>query len=196
MQLHLRDKNDGMVMAWRAYFRDEPDVEISSGDIFNGTSADAIVSPANSFGFMDGGIDLAYTLQFGWRVQNDLQELLRNEHDGELPVGEAVIVATGNTTIPFCISAPTMRVPMNVAGTVNAYLAFRAALRAVKAHNATGAQRIERVLSPGLGTMVGEMPQMQCAKQMHRAWRVVVRGETPSFASIGDAKDAQRELTA
>ena len=34
-------------------------MQISYGDIFEGApSADAIVSPANSFGFMDGGIDM------------------------------------------------------------------------------------------------------------------------------------------
>ena len=33
--------------------------QISCGDIFKGApAADAIVSPANSFGFMDGGIDM------------------------------------------------------------------------------------------------------------------------------------------
>ena len=33
--------------------------QISFGDIFKGApAADAIVSPANSFGFMDGGIDM------------------------------------------------------------------------------------------------------------------------------------------
>lgn len=26
------------------------------------------VSPANSFGFMDGGIDMAYSLHFGWQL--------------------------------------------------------------------------------------------------------------------------------
>ena len=26
------------------------------------------VSPANSFGFMDGGIDMAYSLHFGWQM--------------------------------------------------------------------------------------------------------------------------------
>ena len=34
-------------------------MQISCGDIFKGApSADAVVSPANSFGFMDGGIDM------------------------------------------------------------------------------------------------------------------------------------------
>ena len=30
--------------------------------------ADAIVSPANSFGFMDGGIDMVYSKRFGWQM--------------------------------------------------------------------------------------------------------------------------------
>lgn len=35
---------------------------MSCGDIFKGAPAvDAIVSPANSFGFMDGGIDMVGT---------------------------------------------------------------------------------------------------------------------------------------
>lgn len=60
-------------------------LQTSCGDIFQGAPAvDAIVrpqdvvqktltfspclqvSPANSFGFMDGGIDMVYSLHFGW----------------------------------------------------------------------------------------------------------------------------------
>jgi hypothetical protein len=33
-------------------------------------TADAILSPANSFGFMDGGIDLLYSNFFGWELQD------------------------------------------------------------------------------------------------------------------------------
>ena len=44
-------------------------LQISYGDIFKGApAADAIVSPANSFGFMDGGIDYAYSDHFGWHM--------------------------------------------------------------------------------------------------------------------------------
>ena len=40
-------------------------LQISCGDIFRGgPSADAIVSPANSFGFMDGGIDMVRELAY------------------------------------------------------------------------------------------------------------------------------------
>jgi len=50
-------------------------------------------------------------------------------------VGQALIVETYDAGIPFMVAAPTMRVPDDIRGTPNAYLAFRAALRAVKAHN-------------------------------------------------------------
>jgi O-acetyl-ADP-ribose deacetylase (regulator of RNase III) len=48
-----------MVEAWQKYFTGIADVRISHSDIFE-SSAGAIVSPANSFGYMDGGIDLVY----------------------------------------------------------------------------------------------------------------------------------------
>ena len=40
-------------------------------------SCGALVSPANSFGYMDGGIDLVYSMHFGWHVQERLQEASR-----------------------------------------------------------------------------------------------------------------------
>ena len=52
--LRLRDRNPALVEAWRRNFEGIERVEISQGDIF-GVTADAIVSPANSFGYMDGG---------------------------------------------------------------------------------------------------------------------------------------------
>ena len=55
MKFLLRDNNPALTDAWREQLAQAPDVEVSCGDVFDVT-ADAIVSPANSFGFMDGGI--------------------------------------------------------------------------------------------------------------------------------------------
>ena len=184
----LRDRNLDVVEAWREYFERADDVSISHGDIFNGP-ADAIVSPANSFGFMDGGIDLAYSYRFGWALQERLQALLRAEHDGELPVGQAVILETGDAQFPWLISAPTMRVPMDVSETVNAFLAFRAVIRAVQAHNRAAAKSIETVLCPGLCTAVGRMPPKVCARQMHYAYGVSHLGHAWKPLSLGAARD-------
>jgi O-acetyl-ADP-ribose deacetylase (regulator of RNase III) len=169
MKFLLRDQNVNIVEAWNEEFSNAPDVNVSHGDIFELT-ADAIVSPANSFGFMDGGIDFVYSQRFGWDLQTRLQDLLRVEHDGELLVGQAVVVPTGAADIPFLISAPTMRVPTDVSTTVNAYLAFRAAIRAATQHNRISGTKIETILCPGLGTAVGRMVPKVCARQMHCAY--------------------------
>jgi len=182
IEIHLRDLGQPLVDAWAREFADVPSVTTSCGDIFSTSPgrvapdapidvvADAVISPANSFGFMDGGIDAVYTHQFGDGLQQRLQALIAAEHGGELPVGMAAIVPTLHADIPWCISAPTMRVPRVVADTVNAYLAFRAALRAVLAHNASDRPAIRRILCPGLGTSIGRMPVARCAHQMRAAW--------------------------
>jgi len=43
--------------AWKTFCENLPNVEIYHGSILD-LSVDTVVSPANSFGFMDGGIDL------------------------------------------------------------------------------------------------------------------------------------------
>ena len=183
MKLILRDKNPAMVDAWRLVFRDA-DVEIAEGDIFgyggDPVTADAIISPANSFGFMDGGIDYFYSLRWP-HVQGELQELLRRHHYGELPVGQAVALPTGDPNIPWLISAPTMRVPADIQGSVHAYLAFRAALLVAKERGFTS------VLSPGMGTAVGRLDPAVAAAQMFQAYLVVVRNQAPTYQDLSDA---------
>jgi O-acetyl-ADP-ribose deacetylase (regulator of RNase III) len=173
----LRDLNADMVRAWQKYFTGVANVRISHGEIF-GSTADAIVSPANSFGYMDGGIDLVYLHRFGWELQTRLQTHLKTDHDGELPVGQATIVETFDSDIPYLVSAPTMRIPMNVAGTVNAYLAFRAAIRAIKQHNREQPGSIRTVLCPGLCTAIGRMPPELAARQMAAAFEVCTLNQT------------------
>lgn len=153
-----------------------PLVDVSCGGIFDRT-ADAIVSPANSFGYMDGGIDLVYLKFFGWELETRLRDLLQDRHYGELPVGQAVILSTGRAAIPWLVSAPTMRVPKSISRTTNVYLAFRAALISVLEHNAAGAKPIELLLVPGLGTGIGEVPPDRAARQMRLAYNAIADGQ-------------------
>jgi O-acetyl-ADP-ribose deacetylase (regulator of RNase III) len=171
LQLHLCALDPAMAKAWTRHFGSQPNVHIHESDIL-AKKADAILSPANSLGFMDGGIDLAYSYFFGWELQERLQELLRQDHAGELPVGGAVVLPTQHNAIPFLVSAPTMRVPANVSETVNVYLAFRAALLSVRA-----SEQIQSLLSPALGTGVGAMPIERAARQMYAAYAEVVLGD-------------------
>lgn len=206
IEIHLRDIGKPLVDAWEREFAGIRSVRTSCGDIFStkpgqvavddpiDVKADAIVSPANSFGFMDGGIDAVYTFQFGEGLQQRLQAVIESDFGGDLPVGMAVIVPTMHEDIPWCISAPTMRVPGDVADTLNAYLAFRAALRAVLAHNASGLSPIKSILCPGLGTAIGQMPVARCARQMRAAWDRVLGGKPRRFGSVHAASDDELAL--
>jgi hypothetical protein len=53
IKIYLRDYDPSVVDAWKKVFAGYPNFTLSCGDIF-GIQADAIISPANSFGFMDG----------------------------------------------------------------------------------------------------------------------------------------------
>ena len=170
--------------AWERHCGDLPDVTIHRGSILD-LSVDAVISPANSFGFMDGGIDHLYSHRFGWEVQDRLQELIRTRHHGELVVGTAEIVETGNLKIPFVIAAPTMRVPMVIADTVNPYLAARAALllarQGVFASGALVGEPVAKAVTslafPGLGTGVGRVGPNTCARQVRAAIEEVILGQ-------------------
>ena len=93
------------------------------------------------------------------------------------------------------ISAPTMRVPANIQGTVNAYLAFRAALIAALKHNAEHEHDpILSILSPGMGTAVGEMEPKIAAIQMCFAYKMVMKDEKLSFDDLTQGWDSHEFL--
>lgn len=193
MKLHLCDKNPAVVAAWREAFADTPDVTVSRGDILE-LEGDAIVSPANSFGWMDGGIDLAYIKRFGSPVEQALRRRIEIMHDGELPVGVATAVDTNDWRIPLLISAPTMRIPTRVPNTVNAYLAMRAALITFLLRPWSPANKYgDLLLCPGLCTLTGRMPPMQAAEQMRQAWHVVTERHHPPV-SVSELVNAHHEM--
>jgi len=194
MQIYLRDLNVKMIAAWNKVFEGCQDVHVSHGDIFapgEHMRVDAVVSPAQSFGFMDGGIDYVYSQYFGWGMSEELRRVIYTKHFGELLVGDAEVIDIRNTRadtpIPYLISAPTMRVPENVGHTTNAYLAFRAVLRKAKEYD------FKSVLCPGLGTAVGEMPHEVCAIQMYEAYRY--KDEAKCFDVLGNAWTRHHMLT-
>jgi O-acetyl-ADP-ribose deacetylase (regulator of RNase III) len=181
-----RPKDHELGDAWRRAFGDCAGVDVVEGDICR-VPCDAVVSPANSFGFMDGGLDLALSQRFGWHVQDDLRAGIRARPMGELLVGEALVLATGDPDVPWLISAPTMRVPMRVRQSVNAYLAMKAVLVAARAH----AERpvIETIAVPGLATGTGGIPAPTAARQMRAAYDEVA-GTADTFPD--DFPQAQR----
>ncbi len=160
LRVILCDNHLPVVEAWQAYFAGVPGVDITCDEIF-AVEADGLVSPANSFGRMDGGLDAQIIEFLGEDVETEVQRVIRERHDGELIVGGAEVILTLAPQFPYLVVAPTMRVPQNVSRTVNAYLAFRAALRAVRAFNALHGGPIGTLLVPGLAPSNGFLPPLR-----------------------------------
>ena len=85
---------------------------------------DCMVSAGNSFGLMDGGVDLAIIRYFGIDLMDRVQEYILQEFRGEQPVGTSFIVETQHPQHPFLAHTPTMRVPMEITHTDNIYNAM------------------------------------------------------------------------
>lgn len=204
MQIILTSVEAPLYAAWEEYCSDLGGVTLHQGSILD-VACDAVVSPANSFGFMDGGIDMLYTWHFGWQVQERLQQRIVEKHHGELLVGAAEIVETDNESIPFVIAAPTMRVPMTLhPDTTHPYLAARAVLLLVKhgvfTHGPYIGERIgdfvQRIAFPGLGTGVGHVHPRLCARQVRTAIEDILLAPKPYPASFGEAQGRHIRLYA
>ena len=145
-------------------------VNIIEGDIFD-YNADAIVSPANSFGYMDGGLDGKLKTFFGLPIETKVRQKINADHNGELLVGQTAVVETDNEAFPFLIVAPTMRVPSDVSESINAYLAMRAVL-----FTAIENKMISTIIIPGLCSLSGRMAPHTVARQMRAAYDYAILG--------------------
>lgn len=193
IRLLLCDARSDIAEAWHYAFHDCDECEIWEGSLFS-LDADAMVSPANSFGDIGGGIDKHIDDFYENKAQDAVMKAIRSEFFGELPVGMALVVPMQTTRFPFLLVAPTMRTPGDVSSTINAYLAFRALLVAVHKHNQNATNKpIRSIAVPGLCTGVGGMEAGIAAAQMRAArdnilgggWKKVVHPAMAPFA-FGD----------
>jgi O-acetyl-ADP-ribose deacetylase (regulator of RNase III) len=169
-KLLLVDPQAELCDAWQAAFQGHPEVEVVNGRFEQVLEYDCLVSAANSFGLMDGGVDLAITNYFGPSLQRRVQQFILDHYNGEQPVGSSFIVETQHPDHPLLAHTPTMRVPMPITGTDNVYQAMKAMLQAVKSFNAD-TEKIKTVVCPGLGTATGRVPFEEAARQMALAYR-------------------------
>jgi O-acetyl-ADP-ribose deacetylase (regulator of RNase III) len=170
IKLILVDPNYALSLAFKARFDYLPNVEIANCDFEQLPSYDCLVSPANSFGMMDGGVDAAITKFFGISLMERVQQKILDDYLGEQSVGTSFIIATGHPQYPFLAHTPTMRVPMQIVGTDIPYIAMWAMLLAVEQHNRHHHQKIATVACPGLGTGIGRIAPDEAARQMALAY--------------------------
>lgn len=164
MRLHFVDTNQAVVDALAFAFAAHPDVEVCCADLLD-VATHCVVSPANSYGFMDGGIDADYCRFFGPSIQNTVHEAILRRPEGFLPVGAALAVITNHARIPYMIVAPTMEVPETVSAS-HASRALRAVLRLIDKQPYLG----DDVFCPGLATLVGGVDPKDAAASMLSAY--------------------------
>jgi O-acetyl-ADP-ribose deacetylase (regulator of RNase III) len=164
LRLHFVDLDGDVVDHLARAFAGIDEVTCTCGDILT-VAHNAIVSPANSYGLMDGGIDAAYSAFFGPGLQATVLEAISRRSEEHLPVGASLVVPTSHPRIPFLIVAPTMHTPEQVSSQ-NCYRAMRAVLRLIDVQRGLAGD----VFSPGLGTGTGRVPPVEAAAEMRRAY--------------------------
>jgi O-acetyl-ADP-ribose deacetylase (regulator of RNase III) len=185
VRLVLCDREPEVLACWRSQFCEKhPEVEVRAGSILEAGTA-AVVCPGNAFGFMDGGLGLHLSEALGWHLQDELRAAVHRRFDGELLVGQALVIRTGaagaagaagtaGAAPQWLVYAPTARTPSSVEGTLNAYLAMRGALLAVRDHNLEAVEApIASLAVPGLCTGAGGMHRLISARQMRYAYELV-----------------------
>nr|WP_243790839.1 macro domain-containing protein [Saccharopolyspora gloriosae] len=174
LRLVLCALDEPLTAAWRDVATDRDNLDVHQGSVLD-LRVDAVVSPANSYGWMRGGVDALYARAFP-NVEESVRSAVLAYHGGELPVGEALLVPTGTPLPAWLVSAPTMRTPGEVlpSDTVHPYLAARAVLRLWTHGMLENGMRVRDVVRtialPGLGTGVGGVDPRLCAHQVAAAW--------------------------
>ena len=180
VNFYLCDLNENIVKSWMEDFSEFSNFHITQTEViekYNELKRDvnygvAIVSPANSFGDMQGGIDYVYFTHFGYMLEENVISAIQNKKYGELVVGDSIIVNINDSDL--LIVAPTMRIPMCIKNTINVYLAFRSVLITIIEHNKTNLNKIKKVLIPGMGTGIGQVDPETCSMQMYKAYQSIV----------------------
>ena len=173
MKIVLLDINKEMTDAWHEYF-DGENVEIVNDTFENYVSTHAIqciVSPANAYGLMDGGYDLAisnyyinhYHLNIGQLVRVHIME----QYLGEQPVSSALTVPLKNA--PWLIHCPTMRAPRRIKDSEVIYHCMRNTL--LEASQWIGDDEI--IVIPAFGGATGGVPYADVARLMWKAYQQI-----------------------
>ncbi len=174
LQLHLIDHDEDVANALHTSFAGFPEVEVKCADLLV-EAHDTVVSPANSAGFMDGGIDAAYVRVFGASIEAEIRKRV-SWSAGGLAVGASLSVRVNHPRVHRLIVAPTMEHPESVPA-INARRAMAAILRRASEEN------VQHLFCPGLCTGVGQVDPVEAAEQMRLAYETWASRQDSSSAS-------------
>lgn len=168
MKIYLLDINKNMTDAWYKYFKDAKDLEIINDyfDNFMNTHPEVtgIVSPANSFGLMDGGYDKAIIDYLGEEAQTNVLTLLDIVYQGYQPIGTCLSIPYYKYVI---LHTPTMRAPEIIIDHRVIYDCMRSCLLKAIEINCNS------IVIPAFGGLTGKVPYDVIAKMMFFAYEQI-----------------------
>ena len=172
MKIYLIDVNEKIIEEWKKLFNFNhiKDVIIVHQDLHSFLNShpniEAIVSPANSFGIMMGGYDLAITKYFGNELQTTVQKYINDNLYGEQTVGTSISVKIPNTD-KYLIHTPSMRTPSVIKDPEVIYNCMRNTL--IEAYKLN----VDSILIPAFGGLTGCVEPEEVAWQMFCAYRQI-----------------------
>ncbi len=184
MKIYLIERNIAKFSCLKTYF-DQEAVELvneSFEKFMLNNHVQCVVSPANSFGLMDGGFDLALTDWYGDQLQERVQQYIIDNFYGEQPVGSSFIIETKKNN-QFLIHTPTMQTPQLIEDPRVIYQCMRSTLIEARRNN------IESILIPMFGGACGGVKPEIVAKMMWLAYKQLKN--TPSKIDWDYAMDVE-----
>ena len=163
----LLERNMQKCQFLELYFDSAPEVEIICDDFqhfMKMRQVQCVVSPANAFGLMDGGYDLAITEWFGDQLQKRVQQYIIHHFYGEQPVGTSFLIDAGKDSQSL-IHTPTMRTPQRILDPRVIYQCMRTTLMCAAEHS------IESIVIPMFGGLTGGVRPQLVAGMMWRAYQ-------------------------
>lgn len=164
--IYLIDINGRMVKAWdKCFGKEAMSMQIEFSEFMDlHSDVDAVVSPANSFGLMDGGYDAAITEYFGTGLQESVRRRILEEFLGEQPVASSLVVEIPGFPGKILIHVPSMRMPERIADAGVVYQCMRSALLCAVKHE------VKQIVIPAFGGLTGGVPEEIVSDQMYRAY--------------------------
>lgn len=169
MEIYLIERDFNKFKYLQLYFKDENVILVNESfeKFIKNTRVQCVVSPANSFGLMDGGYDLALTKWYGKELQERVQKYIIENYYGEQPVGSSFIIETRKDN-QYLIHTPTMRTPEKIVDTRVIYQCMRTTLMVAKEND------IKSVLIPMFGGLTGCVRPQVVAEMMYLGYRQIM----------------------
>ena len=162
LKIYLLDRNPEMYAAWNKYFSGQDNVTVVCSEFtefMRRNKVDCVVSPANSYGIMDGGYDEAITAWFGESLMKKVQQYIIDNMYGEQPLCTSFIIDTDVQGVKL-IHTPTMRIPGVITDNRIVYHCTRSCL--ITALNS----EVNTIVVPAFGGLTGCVPRNTVAQMM------------------------------